>query len=68
MKVSAETLSVEAAGNNEPLSGTNALQVRQEAQDFRHLMREVGTRLKIDLVGNGGSLLTAESLKRNCQP
>ena len=28
-------LSVEAAGNNEPPSRTNALQVRQEAQDFR---------------------------------
>ena len=27
--------SVEAAGNNEPPSGTNALQVRREAQDFR---------------------------------
>ena len=25
----------EAAGNNEPPSGTNALQVRREAQDFR---------------------------------
>ena len=28
-------LSDEAAGNNEPPSGTNALQVRREAQDFR---------------------------------
>ena len=28
-------LSVEAAGNNEPPSRTNALQVRREAQDFR---------------------------------
>ena len=28
-------LSVEAAGNNEPPSRTNGLQVRQEAQDFR---------------------------------
>ena len=28
-------LSVEAAGNNEPPSGTNGLQVRREAQDFR---------------------------------
>ena len=33
--VSAETLSVEAAGNNGLPSGTNGLQVRQEAQDFR---------------------------------
>ena len=29
------TRSVEAAGNNEPPSGTNGLQVRREAQDFR---------------------------------
>ena len=28
-------LSDEAAGNNEPPSGTNGLQVRREAQDFR---------------------------------
>jgi len=28
-------LSVEAAGNNEPPSRTNGLQVRREAQDFR---------------------------------
>ena len=28
-------LSDEAAGNNDPPSGTNALQVRREAQDFR---------------------------------
>ena len=27
--------SVEAAGNNEPPSGTTGLQVRREAQDFR---------------------------------
>ena len=27
--------SVDAAGNNEPPSGTNGLQVRREAQDFR---------------------------------
>ena len=27
--------SVEAAGNNEPPSGTNGLQVRREAQNFR---------------------------------
>ena len=28
-------LSDEAAGNSEPPSGTNGLQVRREAQDFR---------------------------------
>ena len=30
-------LSVEAAGNNEPPSRTNGLQVRREAQDFRRV-------------------------------
>ncbi len=34
-EVCAKTLSDEAAGNNEPPSGTNGLQVRREAQDFR---------------------------------
>ena len=34
-KESASTLSVEAAGNNGLSSGTNALQVRRKAQDFR---------------------------------
>ena len=34
-EVCAQTLSDEAAGNNEPPSGTNGLQVRREAQDFR---------------------------------
>ena len=34
-KGSALMLSVEAAGNNEPPSRTNGLQVRREAQDFR---------------------------------
>ena len=29
------TREVEAAGNSEPPSGTNGLQVRREAQDFR---------------------------------
>ena len=29
------TREVEAAGNNEPPSGTTGLQVRREAQDFR---------------------------------
>ena len=36
---SASTLSVEAAGNNGLPLGTNALQVRREAQDFRRWMR-----------------------------
>ena len=35
-EVCAQTLSDEAAGNNEPPLGTNGLQVRREAQDFRH--------------------------------
>ena len=34
-KENASMLSVEAAGNNEPLSRAPGLQVRREAQDFR---------------------------------
>ena len=34
-EVCAKMLSDEAAGNNEPPLGTNGLQVRREAQDFR---------------------------------
>ena len=36
---SASMLSVEAAGNNGLPSGTNALQVRRKAQDFRRWVR-----------------------------
>ena len=60
--------SVEAAGNNEPPSGTNGLQVRREAQDFRRgdvkvvSLADVGSRVVTV------TLMTAESPKRNCQP
>ena len=60
--------SVEAAGNNEPPSGTNGLQVRREAQDFRRgdvnvvSLADVGSRVV------AVTLMTAESPKRNCQP
>ena len=60
--------SVEAAGNNEPPSGTNGLQVRREAQDFRR--RDV----KVVSLADVGSRVVAvfsmwaESPKRNCQP
>lgn len=58
----------EAAGNNEPPSGTNALQVRREAQDFRRgdvkvvSFADVGSRVV------AVTLMAAESPKRNCQP
>ena len=58
----------EAAGNNEPPSGTNGLQVRREAQDFRRgdvnvvSLADVGSRVV------AVTLMTAESPKRNCQP
>ena len=58
----------EAAGNNEPPSGTNGLQVRREAQDFRRgdvnvvSLADVGSRVV------AVSSMTAESPKRNCQP
>ena len=67
-EVCAQTLSDEAAGNNEPPSGTNGLQVRREAQDFRRgdvnvvSLADVGSRVV------AVSSMTAESPKRNCQP
>ena len=48
-------LSDEAAGNNEPPSGTNGLQVRREAQDFRRgdvnvvSLADVGSRVVAEL-------------------
>ncbi len=60
--------SVEAAGNNEPPSGTNGLQVRREAQDFQRgdvnvvSLADVGSRVVAVFS------MWAESPKRNCQP
>ena len=62
------TRSVEAAGNSEPPSGTNGLQVRREAQDFRR-----GDVKVVSLADVGSRVVAvfsmwAESPKRNCQP
>ena len=49
-KESASTLSVEAADNNGLSSGTNALQVRRKAQDFRRWMRRAFSSIECQLV------------------
>ena len=46
-------LSVEAAGNNEPPSRTNALQVRQEAQDFRRVDVKGAALMTFSMQGDG---------------
>ena len=45
-------LSVEAAGNNEPPSGTNGLQVRREAQDFRRRYVKADALMTVSKQGN----------------
>ena len=61
-------LSVEAAGNNEPPSRTNGLQVRREAQDFRRRdVKDDALRLSVSKATDV-STMKAESPKRNCQP
>ena len=47
-----EMLSVEAAGNNEPPSETNGLQVRREAQDFRRRDVKADTLMTASKQGN----------------
>lgn len=54
----------EAAVNSEPPSGTNALQVRQGAQDFRHRVREVAAVFSKESGRKGSAVFTAESLNR----
>ena len=46
-------LSVEAAGNNEPPSRTNALQVRREAQDFRRRDVKADAQVTVSKQDNG---------------
>ena len=45
--------SVEAAGNNEPPSGTNGLQVRREAQDFQRRDVKDDALMNLSKYGNG---------------
>ena len=61
-------LSVEAAGNNEPPSRTNALQIRQEAQDFRR--RDVKAAALMTASKQGNKCLSDDGRKseKNCQP
>ncbi len=61
-------LSVEATGNNEPPSRTNALQVRREAQDFRH--GDVKADALMTFSKQGNKYLSDEGRKseKNCQP
>ena len=60
--------SVEAAGNNEPPSGTNGLQVRREAQDFWRGMRNVDTLFNLNVFRKVLTYFRAKSPKMNCQP
>ena len=67
-EVCAQTLSDEAAGNNEPPSGTNGLQVRREAQDFWRSMRNVDAFFNLNVFRKDVASLRAKSPKKNCQP
>ena len=60
--------SVEAAGNNEPPSGTNGLQVRREAQDFRRGMRNVDALFYLNVFRKVITSSRAKSPKMNYQP
>ena len=60
--------SVEAAGNNEPPSGTNGLQVRREAQDFWRGIRSVDALFYLNMFRKVITSLKAKSPKKNCQP
>ena len=55
--------SVEAAGNNEPPSGTNGLQVRQEAQDFCRGKRNVDALFNLNMFRKDVTSLKAKSPK-----
>ena len=60
--------SVEAAGNSEPPSGTNGLQVRREAQDFWRGMRNIDALFYLNVFRKVITSLRAKSPKMNCQP
>lgn len=54
----------EAAGNDGLPSGANALQARQEAQDFRRGKSDAALRRDLNVVSKAVSLLMAESPRR----
>ena len=58
----------EAAGNNGLPLGTNALQVRREAQDFRRGIRNVDAFFNLNVFRKDVASLRAKSPKKNCQP
>ena len=58
----------EAAGNSEPPSETNGLQVRREAQDFWPGMRNVDALFYLNVFRKVITPLRAKSPKMNCQP
>ena len=68
LKVGAVMLSVEAAGNNEPPSRTNALQVRREAQDFRRGDVKAAALMTASKQGNRCLSDDGRKSEKNCQP
>ena len=56
-------LSVEAAGNNEPLSRAPGLQARRGAQDFRRRKSDAALRGNFNVFSEDVSFLKAESPK-----
>ena len=61
-------LSVEAAGNNGLPSGTNGLQVRQEAQDFRRGDVKADALMTFNKQGNKYLSDEGRKSEKNCQP
>ena len=61
-------LSVEAAGNNEPPSETNGLQVRREAQDFRRRNVKADALMPVSKQGNKCLSDDGRKSEKNCQP
>ena len=61
-------LSVEAAGNNEPPSRTNGLQVRREAQDFRRRYVKADALMTVSKQGNECLSDEGRKSEKNCQP
>ena len=60
--------SVEAAGNNEPPSRTNGLQVRREAQDFRRRYVKADALMTVSKQGNECLSDEGRKSEKNCQP
>ena len=61
-------LSVEAAGNNEPLSRAPGLQARRGAQDFRQWLRKAYSPNECQLVRESLFFFEGRKSEGNCQP